>query len=197
MTKNQEPLSLKGMTWGHSRGLDGLLALGDEIQKNFGVTIDWESRSLLAFGDQHISDFAADYDFLVIDHPHVPDAVAAEAVLPLDNWLPESAIQQLARESVGESHNSYIYKGNIWAFGIDAAAQVSAYRAGGNPVPPYWEDVVKDARKGKAAHAEFTALKRTWLEEAMKVLIRRAAELAGAPSISHPQITMSDLPPLA
>jgi len=55
----------------------------------------------------------------------------------------------------------------------------------------------KDARKGKAAHAEFTALKRTWLEEAMKVLIRRAAELAGAPSISHPQITMSDLPPLA
>jgi len=149
MNASQEPLALRGMTWGHSRGVDGLVALGAEIQKTFGVTISWESRSLLAFGDQHISDFAADYDFLVIDHPHVPDAATAEAVLPLDKWLPESVIQRLALESVGESHNSYIYNEHIWAFAIDAAAQVSVSRAGGIPVPPYWDDVLRDARAGK------------------------------------------------
>jgi len=53
-----------------------------------------------------------------------------------------------------------------------------------------------EARKAKGAGAEFTAAERQWLEEAMKRLILRAAEIAGNPSASLPQITMADLPPL-
>lgn len=144
-----ETVQLKGMTWDHSRGIDGLLALDKELQDTFGVSIDWQSRSLLAFGDQHISSFASEFDFLVIDHPHVPDAADSSSILALDHWLPSATIDQLSLESVGDSHDSYAYRGNIWAFGIDAAAQVSAYRLGGNAPPPYWADVLEDAKEGK------------------------------------------------
>jgi hypothetical protein len=53
-----------------------------------------------------------------------------------------------------------------------------------------------EARKAQGTAAEFTAAEQQWLEEAMKRLIRRAAEVAGDPSASLPQITMADLPPL-
>lgn len=140
---------LSGMTWDHPRGLDGLVAADRHLQVKFGVSISWQARSLLAFGDQHISEFAADFDFLIIDHPHVPDAVEAGAILPLNRWTPTVTLDCLALESVGESHNSYFYKGDIWAFAIDAAAQVSAYREGTGGVPPYWADVLSDAKSGR------------------------------------------------
>lgn len=54
-----------------------------------------------------------------------------------------------------------------------------------------------EARKAKGAQAEFTAAERQWLEETMKCLIRRAAEVAGGPSAPLPQITMADLPSLS
>jgi hypothetical protein len=55
----------------------------------------------------------------------------------------------------------------------------------------------RDARKTKGATAEFTGAERAWLEEAMKCLIRRAAQIAYDPTAALPQITMKDdLPPL-
>lgn len=140
---------LKGLTWDHPRGVDGLVATDTTLQEKFGVTIQWQSRSLLAFGDQRISEFASDFDFLVVDHPHVPDAVHDGALLPLDRWVGPEVIAQLALESVGESHNSYLYKGNCWAFAIDAAAQVSLHRSKVNSAPTYWSDVLRDSRLGR------------------------------------------------
>jgi hypothetical protein len=53
-----------------------------------------------------------------------------------------------------------------------------------------------EARKAKGAEAEFTAAEREWLEETMKRLIFRAAEIAGGPPAPLPHITMADLPRL-
>jgi hypothetical protein len=53
-----------------------------------------------------------------------------------------------------------------------------------------------EARKAKGANLPFSAAERDWLEEAMKRIIMRAAEVAGNPSASLPQITMADLPPI-
>ena len=140
---------LKGMTWDHPRAIDGLIACAPELSQQFSTTIEWSARSLLAFGDQHISEFASDFDLLIIDHPHIPDAVVAEAVLPIDEIIAPEQLAQLELESVGQSHNSYRYRGNVWAFAIDTAAQVSVYRAGTNGVPPFWADVLNDARGGR------------------------------------------------
>jgi multiple sugar transport system substrate-binding protein len=112
-----------------------------------GLSVDWEARSLLAFGDQLIGEFASDYDLMVIDHPHVPDAVAADAILPLDALAQRDTLDALQRESVGASHDSYSYQGHQWALAIDAAAQVSVFRPDlTEGMPPYWDDVFDLAR---------------------------------------------------
>jgi multiple sugar transport system substrate-binding protein len=144
------PTALRGMTWDHPRGVDGLRAAGPAILERLRVTIEWESRSLLAFGDQHISDFAGEFDLMVIDHPHVPDGARAGALLRLDEHLPSGVLATLQRESVGASHDSYGYAGHHWALAVDAAAQVSAFRPDlADGVPPYWSDVLELARAGR------------------------------------------------
>ena len=137
---------LRGMTWDHPRGIGGLRASDPLLVEKHGVTIEWEARSLLAFGDQHVADFAAEFDIMVIDHPHVPDAVGAGALLPLDG-IPE--LDDLARESVGASHDSYRYRGSQWALAVDAAAQVSVFRPDrADGAPLLWSDALRLARTG-------------------------------------------------
>ena len=145
-TSTNTPIVLKGMTWDHPRGVDGLRASDALLVERHGVTVEWEARSLLAFGDQHVADFAHEFDVMVIDHPHVPDAVEAGALLPLDA-VP--GFEELARESVGRSHESYRYRGAQWGLGLDAAAQVSTFRpdrAEGAPV--FWSDALELAKTG-------------------------------------------------
>ena len=146
----RSPQVLRGMTWDHPRGVDGLRAAAPLIRKRHGVTVEWETRSLLAFGDQHIADFAADFDLMVIDHPHVPDAAAAGALLPLDEYLSQVVLDTLKMESVGASHDSYGYALHQWALAVDAAAQVSAFRPDlADGAPPYWSDVLELAASGQ------------------------------------------------
>ncbi|MEP6843922.1 MAG: sugar ABC transporter substrate-binding protein [Pseudolysinimonas sp.] len=146
MKEKSAPVVLRGMTWDHPRGVDGLRACDALILQQHGVEVQWEARSLLAFGDQHIAEFAHNFDLMVIDHPHVPDGVNAGALLPLDS-IPQ--LEALERESVGRSHESYRYRDAQWGLGIDAAAQVNAFRpdrSDGSPV--FWSDALELARTG-------------------------------------------------
>jgi hypothetical protein len=54
----------------------------------------------------------------------------------------------------------------------------------------------REARKAKGAQNEFTNAERIWLQEVIKTMIRRAAEIACDPQASRDQIAMADLPPL-
>jgi hypothetical protein len=54
----------------------------------------------------------------------------------------------------------------------------------------------REARKAKGAKNEFTNAERIWLQEVMKTIIRRAAEVAYDPRATRKQITMADLPSL-
>ena len=140
---------LKGMTWDHPRGLDCLVNSDQLLQEKLGVTVDWSARSLLAFGDQHISEFYEGHDLMVIDHPHVPDAVHANAVIALEDVASKEDLALLAKTSVGASHDSYLYRGKHWALAIDTAAQVSAYRP--DKVERglvFWDEVLDAGREG-------------------------------------------------
>ena len=144
------PVTLRGMTWDHPRAIDGLHASAALLLDRHNVEVDWVSRSLLAFGDQHVADFAGDFDLMVIDHPHVPDAVEGGALLALDETLGLEALAVLRRESVGRSHETYNYRGSQWALALDAAAQVSAFRPDLlDGTPPYWADVLRLARQSR------------------------------------------------
>jgi len=141
---------LRGMTWDHPRGLESLTAADRAIEQMTGISIDWQARSLLDFGDQPLIEFYEDFDLIILDHPHVPDAVVAQTIIPFDKLLTAEELSKLSKSSVGPSHDSYIYRGKQWALAIDAAAQVSAYRPDLIEAPPkLWDEVLSLGREGK------------------------------------------------
>ncbi len=141
---------LRGMAWDHPRGLASVQACNDLVESKFGVTVEWTARSLLQFGDQHVREFAEQHDLMVIDHPHVPDGAADGALVPMEDLLSGEQMEVLARESAGPSHESYRFQGKIWALALDAATQVSVFRPDlVDGVPPFWSDIMRDAKKGK------------------------------------------------
>ena len=144
---------LNGITWGHSRGITPLLALSQRYSElHPGVEIRWKKRTLQEFADFPIEKLTLDYDLLIIDHPWVGCAAATNCVLPLNEYLPEAYLTDQARNSAGQSHNSYNYKGQQWALAIDAATPAASYRKELLPaLPKSWEDVLELAKAGKVA----------------------------------------------
>ncbi len=141
--------TLRGMTWDHPRGLDSVLRSNSLLELEVDVTVEWSARSLLAFGDQPITEFYQDFDLMIIDHPHVPDAVHSKSVIALDQLLSHGDLKLLQRTSVGHSHESYQYQGSQWALAIDTAAQVSAYRPDkADRSPIFWDEVLAIAKTG-------------------------------------------------
>lgn len=123
---------------------------------NPGVSIRWEVRSLQQFADFPIEALATRFDLLVIDHPSAGDAAAQGTLLPLDEYLPASFLEEQAANQVGGSHDSYLYAGHQWALATDAAAPVSGFRPdllerAGAGVPRTWPELLELARRGLVA----------------------------------------------
>ena len=121
---------LRGITWGHSRGITPLLAASQRYEElHPGVQIQWKKRTLQEFADFPIEKLTADYDLLIIDHPWVGTAAATGCVLPLEKYLDKEYLDNQLANSVGGSHESYNYEGSQWALAIDAATPAASYRA--------------------------------------------------------------------
>ncbi|MFN8377455.1 MAG: carbohydrate ABC transporter substrate-binding protein [Anaerolineae bacterium] len=147
-------ITLKGMTWDHSRGYDPMVATAAAYSAAHpDVTITWQKRSLKEFGDYPIEKLSDLFDLLVIDHPFVGFAAHSRCILPLDTLIEPEYLADQAAHSVGASHPSYFYGGHQWALAIDAAGQVSSYRADllDSAVPATWEDVLALARRQHSA----------------------------------------------
>ncbi|HET7897782.1 MAG TPA: extracellular solute-binding protein, partial [Flavisolibacter sp.] len=153
----KETIVLKGITWGHSRGLTPLLAYAQrftELHPN--VEVQWTKRTLQEFADFPIEQLTREYDLLIIDHPWVGCAAATHCVLPLEQYLSQACLNDQQENSVGGSHESYNYNQHQWALAIDAATPVASYRADllqlhNIPVPSSWEEVIALAKDGKVA----------------------------------------------
>jgi multiple sugar transport system substrate-binding protein len=146
---------LRGMTWDHARGYDPMVATAEGFaERHDGVRITWEKRSLQAFADRPIEAMAAEYDLLVIDHPHVGSAARSGLLLAFDD-LPfdydaSAQLSLLAEESCGPSHVSYNFDGHQWGLAIDAAAPVAAYRPElVDTMPATWAEVVRLAEQSQ------------------------------------------------
>lgn len=154
-----DKISLKGITWNHSRGFVPMVATAQRFSElNPEVEITWEKRSLQAFADFSIQELAERFDLLVIDHPWAGFAAKTGSILPLDKYLSRAYIDDQKNNTVGHSFESYAYDGHQWALPIDAATPVAASRADllekhGFRLPATFEELLLLADKGLVAFA--------------------------------------------
>ncbi len=118
-------IKLRGMTWGHRRAIDPLLATKALFeQRHPEIEIEWASRPLSGFEFTPVPDLARDYDLIVLDHPFCGEIAATGCLLPVDDIIRAAG----GNRYVGPSLESYSYAGACWAVPIDAAAQVAVSR---------------------------------------------------------------------
>lgn len=110
-----------GLTWDHPRGRDALRAAAFE-------ELSWDVHALEGFESTPIDELAERYDLIVLDHPHLGDALAADCLRPLDELFTVAELTAWASDAVGPSARSYELDGHTWAVPLDAATQVSARR---------------------------------------------------------------------
>jgi len=148
-------VTLRGMTWDHSRGFDPMVATSVAYMATHpGVAITWEKRSLQAFADRPVGEMAATYDLMVIDHPHVGEVARAGDLVDFNAVGRPEELARIAAGTVGASHASYEFDGGQWGLPIDAATPVACYRPDLiEAAPVRWEEVLGLARAGKAALA--------------------------------------------
>jgi multiple sugar transport system substrate-binding protein len=141
---------LKGMTWSHPRGYDPMVACSALWEEKTGIVVEWDKRSLQDFESYPVEELARAYDLIVVDHPHVGQITGEGCLAPLDVPGRETEREALAKGSVGKSYPSYTWQGRQWAFPIDAASPVQAYRPDALPAPlTRWSEVIDLARQGK------------------------------------------------
>ena len=139
-------ITLRGMTWDHSRGYDPMIATSKVFAEkhNNEVFIEWDKRSLQAFADRPIEQMVEEYDLMVIDYPHVGEVSAKGLLQNFDVAKYNNELELLQKQSVGLSHQSYNIDGHQWALALDAATQVSCYRSDLiTLLPKSWDDLIK------------------------------------------------------
>lgn len=145
---------LRGIAWNHTRGFTSVVATGqlyEELHPEVSVT--WEKRSLQAFADASLAELAAQFDLIIMDHPHTALAATEGLLLPLEDWLPAEFLADQAANSVGGSHSSYRFNDRQWTLASDAAAPIATWRPDllaqhHLTLPETWEEVLDLARRG-------------------------------------------------
>jgi len=150
-------IELRGITWRHTRGFVPMVATAQRFSELYpDVSIHWEARSLQSFADQSISQLAETFDLLVIDHPYAGRAARGDVLLPLDELIEKSFLDDQRQNAVGLSYESYRYGGHVWALPTDTATPVSGARMDllanhGFPRPSTWSELLELAQRGLVA----------------------------------------------
>ena len=129
----------RGLTWDHPRGCNALAAAAAQAS---GLSLHWDKHPLEGFESHPIADLCARYDLVVLDHPHVGEAVAADCLVPVESLFGAEEIAGWQAAVAGPSLASYRYAGQHWALPLDAATQVTAYRRATVESPPVaWDEL--------------------------------------------------------
>ncbi|MDI1270507.1 MAG: hypothetical protein PSV40_15575 [Polaromonas sp.] len=134
--------SYVGLTWDHPRGYVALERAAAQAQAK-GLSLRWERQPLEGFESHPIEKLAERYDVIVLDHPHLGDAVHGQCLQPLESIFDATDIAQWRAQSIGQAFASYGYAGQHWALPLDAASQVAVMRPDliEEPAPKSWVQV--------------------------------------------------------
>ena len=144
--------SYLGLTWDHPRGYVALEKASAQAREQ-GLTLHWKRQPLEGFESHPIEELAREYDLIVLDHPHIGDAVAGDCLQPLDSIFDSATLDCWKAQSIGKTFESYRYGGKHWALPLDAASQVAAFRADRvDELPPAtWSATIDFARRHPVA----------------------------------------------
>lgn len=137
-------IALRGITWGHRRAIDPLLATLPEFHRQYPeIGVDWSSRSLHGFEFTPVEELARDFDLIILDHPFAGDIVARRCLQPLDELLGPAS----GAAFVGSSLATYRFDNRHWALPVDAACQVAVARPDllaqlDRPAPRDWPEMM-------------------------------------------------------
>lgn len=145
----------RAITWDHPRGYNALAAAAAALDPEQQLSITWDAQPLEGFESQPIRDLCARYDLVVLDHPHVGEAVRAACLQPLEKVFGAGMITGLAAATIGPCLASYRFAGQNWALPLDAATQVMAVRADllDGPIPGTWDEVIALSKAAKGGVA--------------------------------------------
>ena len=133
-------MPFRGLTWDHPRGFK---ALDAAARANPDLGLSWDKHSLEGFETHPIADLCRQYDLVVLDHPHVGEAVAGDCLVPLEELFTAAEITSWQEDCIGPSLASYHFAGRHWALPLDAATQVMAARSDLiDTLPTTWEAVL-------------------------------------------------------
>jgi len=134
----------RGLTWDHPRGFNALDQAARAASAQGTVSIAWETQPLEGFESAPIADLCSRYDLVVLDHPHVGEAVEAGCLYSMEEVFGDEVLKRLEQDTVGPCLSSYRFAGKHWALPLDAASQVMALRPDLLPAPPprHWDDVM-------------------------------------------------------
>ena len=141
----------RGLTWDHPRGRTALQTAAERLTQRSDDRLSWDAHPLEGFESTPIEGLAGDYDLIVLDHPHLGDALEHDCLRPLDELFPPQELAAWAAATVGPSFASYSMAGRTWALPLDAATQVAARRADLLPAAPTtWAEALELARASGA-----------------------------------------------
>ncbi|QJU55069.1 hypothetical protein SCB71_18620 [Herbiconiux sp. KACC 21604] len=116
------------------------------------VDLTWSAHSLEHFESHPIDELARAYDLIVLDHPHLGEALELHSLQPMDAVVGAERIERWSRESVGPSFDSYSADGYQWALPLDAATQVAVHKPRLVPAAPEtWAEVEELSRRAPVA----------------------------------------------
>ena len=137
-------MSYQGLTWDHPRGYTALAAADGPVT--------WDVQPLEGFESAPIAELCARYDLVVLDHPHLGEALAHGCLTPLDEIFSAEDLARIAGAAIGPAYSSYQMSGRQWALPLDAATQVMAMRDDLTEArPTSWEAVEELSQGGHVA----------------------------------------------
>lgn len=133
-----------GLTWDHPRGYDALAETARRVNQGRETPLlIWQKQPLEGFESAPIAELAAANDLLVMDHPHIGEAVAEGCLWPLEDLYPPELLALWRRDAIGPSAESYHWGGQTWALPLDVAMQVMVRRPDMvERVPESWRAVI-------------------------------------------------------
>jgi multiple sugar transport system substrate-binding protein len=141
----------RGLTWDHPRGRSALRAAAGRLSQLSEDRLSWDAHPLEGFESTPIERLALDYDLIVLDHPHLGDALEHECLRPLDELFSAQELATWDDATVGPSFASYSMAGRTWALPLDAATQVAARRGDLlTAAPTTWPEALELARDSGA-----------------------------------------------